>query len=155
VIPLSCMVTESLQILRFLSDQAGLSVQRSHGTWPDTWTCEDVRYWGFKCWLSHASPLVYFRLSVWAVRCYSHLARSCEVFHSWGGKTCGMLLGQSHDAGPESGDTTRVVMSTVVRKCDWSWDIRPESYHPIGVSHTTEVASSDRTRAYDQSRTYN
>jgi hypothetical protein len=40
--------------------------------------------WGFERWSSHVSLLVYFGLSVWALRCYSHLAQPCDVFHSWG-----------------------------------------------------------------------
>jgi hypothetical protein len=34
---------------------------------------------------------------------------------------------------------SEVVTSTRVRKCDRSWDIRPESYLPTGVGHPTEV----------------
>jgi hypothetical protein len=51
-----------------------------------------------------------------------------------------MLIDWSHDAQPESGETSKVVMSTGVGKCNWSQDIRPESYLLIGVGHTTEVA---------------
>jgi hypothetical protein len=111
--------TESF-ILKFLSDQTGLSVvgRAAHGL--TTWTCEAMRYWGFECWSSHASLSVCFRLGVQAVRCYSHLARSCKVFHNWGDKTCGTLIDRSRDAHPESGDTTVVVTLTGVRKCDRS-----------------------------------
>jgi hypothetical protein len=139
----SCKGTESFWILEFLSDQPGLSVigHAAHGL--TTWACEAVRYWGFECWLSHASLPVCFRLSVRVIRCCSHLVWPCEVFHSWGGKTCGMLISQSCDAWSESGDTTGVMTSTGVRKCDRSQDIRLESYIPIGVGHTIGVVSSD------------
>jgi hypothetical protein len=50
------------------------------------------------------------------------------------------------------GDATRVVTSTGVRKCDQSQDIRAESYPLTGVGHTTKVASSDQSWAYDRSR---
>jgi hypothetical protein len=137
---------ESFWILGFLLDQAGPSVHWLRDTWSDTWTCEAMRCWGFECWTRDASLPVYFWLSVPALRCCSHLARSCEVFHSWGGKTCGLLIDRSCDAWPESGDMTRVTTSTGVRKCDQSRDIRLESCLPTGVGHMTEVASSDRSR---------
>jgi hypothetical protein len=125
---------ESFWILKFLSDQAGLSVvdRAAHGL--TTWACEAMRYWGFEHWSSHVSLPVCFRLSVQAIRCYSHLAWPCEVVHSWGGKTCGTLNGRSHDARPKSRDTTGVVMSTRVGLYDRShifWpesDIQPESW---------------------------
>jgi hypothetical protein len=103
--------------------------------------------------MNHASLPVCFRLSVRAVRCYSHLARPCEVLHSWGGKTCGLLISRSYDARPESGDMTGVMTSTRVGKCDRSRDIRSKSYVPIGDGHTTRVVSSDLSRAYDRSHT--
>jgi hypothetical protein len=130
----SCKGTESFWILGFLSDQARLSVigRATHGL--TTWAREAVRYWGFERWSSYASLLVYFQLSVPAVRCCSHLAQPCEVFHSWGGNACGTLIDQSRDTRPESGDTTRVVTSIEVRKCNWChifWPdlgIQPESW---------------------------
>jgi hypothetical protein len=134
LIRLSCKGTESFWILRFLLDQAGLSVHRSRGTWPDTQTCEAARCWCFKCWMSHASLPSCFWLSVRVVRCCSHLARPCKVFHNLGGKTCGTLINQSHDAWSESEDTIGV------GKCDQSRDIWPKSYLPTGVGHTIEVA---------------
>jgi hypothetical protein len=39
----------------------------------------------------------------------------------------------------ESGDTTEIVTSTRVRKCNQSQDIRSESYLLTGVRHMTEV----------------
>jgi hypothetical protein len=113
-----------------------------------TRACEAMRYWGFECWLSHASLQVCFWLSVQAVKCCSHLAWPCKVPHNWGGKSCITLIGQSRDARPESGDTIEV------RKCAWSQDIWPESYLLTGVGHTTRVVSSDRSQAYDQSRVF-
>jgi hypothetical protein len=59
------------------------------------------------------------------------------------------LIDQSHDAQPESGETSEVVTSTRVGKCDKSWKVRLES------GYTTGVASSDQSQAYDQSRAYN
>jgi hypothetical protein len=109
--------TESFLILRFLLDQVGLSVCLLRDTWPDTWTCEAMRWWGCKHWMSHASLPVYFWLSVRAVRCCNHLDRPCQVFHIWGGKTCGTLIDRSRDAWSESGDTIGVVMSIRIRKC--------------------------------------
>jgi hypothetical protein len=140
----SCKGTKSFWILRILSYQAGLSVHRSHGTWPNIWTC----------WTSHASLPVCCWLSVWAVRCCSYLARQCEVFHNWGGKTCNTLIDRSRDARPESGDTNGVVTSTGVGKCEKSRDIQPESYLSTEVGHRTGVASSDRSQAYDRSRIF-
>jgi hypothetical protein len=98
----SCKGTESFWILEFLSGQAGLSVRQSRGTWPDTWICEVVRYWGFKRWSSNASLPVCFRLTVQDVRWCSYLARPCKVFHSWGSKTYDTLIGWSRDAWLES-----------------------------------------------------
>jgi hypothetical protein len=135
----SCKGTESFWILGFLADQARLSVCWSHDTWPDTWTCEAMRCWGFKRWTSNASLPVCFRLSVWAVKCCSHLARPCEAFHNWGGKICGTLIDQSHDAWSESGDMTRVMTSIGVGKCGRSQDIRSKSYILTRVGHTTGV----------------
>jgi hypothetical protein len=148
LIHLSRKGTKSFWILRFLSDQAILSVRWSCGTWPDTWTCKVMRCWDFERWTSHASLMVCFQLSVQVVRCYSHLTQPCEVFHSWGGKACGMLINRSRDVRPESGDTIGVVTSTEIGKCVWSQDIQLESYLPIGVT------SSDWCRAYDQSRIF-
>jgi hypothetical protein len=34
---------------------------------------------------------------------------------------------------------TRVMTSTRIGKCDWSQDIRPESYLPSGIGHMTKV----------------
>jgi hypothetical protein len=169
--------TESFWILGFLSDQDGLSAHWSHDTWPNTWTCEVVRCWGFKCWTSHALYSNCYWLGVRVVRCCSHLTRPCVVFHRWVGKTCGTLIDQSHDAWPESGDTTGAMTSIRVRKCDQSWDIRPELRYTTGVAssdqshvfrpesrirpelrlltrvrHTTEVTSFDRSHSYDWCR---
>jgi hypothetical protein len=140
--------TKSFWILTFLSDKAGLSACWSRGTWPDTWTCKIMRCWGFECLTSHALYSNCFRLSVQVVRCCSHLAQPCVVFHKWVGKTCGMLIDRSRDARPELGDTTRIVTSIEVRKCDRSWDIRPESHLLTKVGYMIEVASSDQSRAY-------
>jgi hypothetical protein len=120
-----CKGTESFWILKFLSDQTGLSVHWLHDTWPNTQTYEAMRCWGFKHWMSHSSLPVYFSLSVQVVRCCSHLDWPCEVFHNWGDKTCIMLISRSHDARLESGDTTRVVTSIGVRKCDQSYILWP------------------------------
>jgi hypothetical protein len=144
----SCKGTESFWILGFLTNQAGVSVCWSRGTWPDSWTCEVMRCWGFECWTSHASLPICFQLSVQTVRCYSHLARPCEIFHNWGDKTWGTLIDRNHDARPESGDTIGVMMPTGVGKCDRSWDIWPESYLPIRVGHTTEVTYTTRVVIY-------
>jgi hypothetical protein len=65
-----------------------------------------------------------------------------------------MLINQSRDARLESGDTTDVAMLIVVGTCDQSRDIRPESYLPTRIEHTTGITSFDQSRAYDQSRTY-
>jgi hypothetical protein len=145
LILLSCKGTEPFWILRLLLDQVRLSVPRSCGTWLDTWTCEVMRCWCFEWWTSHASLLVCFWLSVRAVRYYSHLGWPCKVFHSWGGKTCSLLIDRSHDARLESRDTIGVVMLTEVGKCDRSRDIRsesvirPESLLMTRVRHTTKV----------------
>jgi hypothetical protein len=48
-----------------------------------------------------------------------------------------MLIDRSHDARPESGDMSEVVMSTGVGKGDPSRDIRPESYLLTRVGHMT------------------
>jgi hypothetical protein len=72
--------------------------------------------------------------------------------------TCTTLIDRSLDARPESGDTTGVMTSTRIGKCDQSRDIQPESYLLIGVGHMTRVghmigvSSSDQSRAYDWSR---
>jgi hypothetical protein len=133
LICLSCKGTESFWIPRFLSDQAGLSVHRFCGTWPDTLTCKVVRCWGFERWMSHVSLPICFQLSVRVVRCYSHLARPWEVFHNWCGKTCGLLVGQNCDARPES----------------WR---RPKSGYTIGVissnrSHIFQPESGIRPKS--------
>jgi hypothetical protein len=62
-----------------------------------------------------------------------------------------MLIDRSRDARLESGDTTGFVTSIGVEKCDPSQDIRSESYLSTRVGHTTGVASSDQSRAYDRS----
>jgi hypothetical protein len=149
----------------FLSYQTGLSVHWLRGHRSDSWTCEVVRCWDFKRWTGHAS-LVCFRLSESgrAVRCCSHLARPCKVFHKWVRKTCGTIYDQSHDVWPESHlltrvrHTTRVASSDQSQEYDWSHVFRLESRlltgvgHTTGVVHTTGVTSSDRSWAYDQSR---
>jgi hypothetical protein len=135
----SCKGVESFWILRILSDQVGLSVISRTAHVLTTRACEAMRYWGFERWSNQAYLLVCFRLSVQLVRCYSHLARSYEVFHNWGGKTCGTLIDWSHDARPESGDTTGVVTSIGVRKCNRGQDIQPESYLSTRVGHTIGV----------------
>jgi hypothetical protein len=84
LIRLSCMGVESIWILEFLSDHTKLSALWSRGSCPDFSCIRSHEIWGFECWSNHASLSVYFWLSVWAVRCCSHLARSCEVFHNWG-----------------------------------------------------------------------
>jgi hypothetical protein len=149
LIRLSCKGIEYFWILGFLSDQAGLSVvgHATHGL--TTWECEAVRYWGFERWSSHASLPVYFQLSVQAIRCCNHLAQPCEVFHSWGGKKCGTLIDWSRDMWPESGDTTGVVTSTGVEKCDQSQEVWPKS------GYTTEVISSNQSRVYDRIHAHN
>jgi hypothetical protein len=108
------------------SDRDKLSAVWSCGTWPD-YCMRNCAIWGFECWLSYVSLPVCFQLSVWAIRCYSHLSQPCEVFHNYGGKTGGTLIDQSHDVRQELGDTSEVAMLTGVRKCDRSRDIRPES----------------------------
>jgi hypothetical protein len=84
LIRLRCMDTKSLQILMFLSNHAGLSALSSRGTWPDYSCMQSREIWGFKRWSSHASLPVCFWLSVRAIRCWSHLAQPCKVFHIWG-----------------------------------------------------------------------
>jgi hypothetical protein len=133
--------TESFWIHRFLSDQVGLSVVGHAAHCLTTWACKAVRYWGFESWSSHASLPDYFWLSVQAVRWCSHLARPCEVFHNWDGKTCSTLIDRSHDAWLKSGDTTGVVTSTGIKKCIRSRDIRPESCLSTRVEHTTGVTT--------------
>jgi hypothetical protein len=113
-----------------------------------------VRCWGFEHWASHALYSNFFQLCVWAIRCCSHLAWPCVVFHRWVGKTCGALIDRSCDAWPESGDTTGVVLSTRVGKCDRSQIIGLDSYLLTGIGHTTEVTSFDKSQAYDQSWAY-
>jgi hypothetical protein len=81
LIHLSCLGTESLQILRFVSDQTRLSALWARGSWPD-YSCMQSRViYDFEHWLSHAPLPVCFQLSVRAIRCCSHLAWPCEVFH--------------------------------------------------------------------------
>jgi hypothetical protein len=53
--------------------------------------------------------------------------------------TGGVLIDLSRDAQLELGETSEVVTSSGVRKCDWSRDIRLESYLPTGVGHATNV----------------
>jgi hypothetical protein len=84
MIHLSCMGIESQRILGFVSDHTRLSTLWSCSSWPYYSCLRSHENWGFQCWSSHASLPVYFRLSVQAVRCCSHLARPCEVFDSWG-----------------------------------------------------------------------
>jgi hypothetical protein len=84
LIHLSYMGTESLCILGFVSDCAGLSALWSRGSSPDYSCMRSCVNWCFERWLSHAFLLVHFWLSVQAIRCYNHLARPCDVFHSWG-----------------------------------------------------------------------
>jgi hypothetical protein len=128
--------------------------------WPNTWTCKAVRWWDFERWTSHALYSICFRLCVWAIRCCSHLAQPCVLFHRWVGKTCDTLFDQSNDEPLESGDMFGVVMSIRVEKCYRSWDIRSESYlptrvgHMARVTHMTGVASSNRSWAYDWSRVF-
>jgi hypothetical protein len=50
-----------------------------------------------------------------------------------------MLNDWSHDAQPESGDTSKVVTLIRVGKGDRSLDIRPESYLPTRIRLATEV----------------
>jgi hypothetical protein len=150
----SCKGTKVPLDTRFLLNQAELSVVRCAAHGLTTWTCEAVRYWGFECWSSHASLPIYFRLSIQAVRCCSHLAQPCDVFRSWCGKTYDTLIDRSHDAWPESGDTSGVVTSTEIRKYNLSRDIRFESYLSTEVRHTTRVASSDWSQLYDQSHVF-
>jgi hypothetical protein len=142
LIHLSCRCTESFRILRCLSYQVRLSVvgHVAHGL--TTWACNVVRCWGFEDWLSHASLSVYIQLSVQAIRCCSHLAWPCEVFHNWGGKTSGTLIDRSHDARPESRE------STGIEKCVWSQDIWPESYLPTTVGHVTRVRHTTRVMRF-------
>jgi hypothetical protein len=71
-------------MLGFASNRTKLSALWSRGSWPNYSCMRSYAIWGFECWSSLASLLVSFQLSVWAVRCCSHLARLCEVFHSWG-----------------------------------------------------------------------
>jgi hypothetical protein len=59
-----------------------------------------------------------------------------------------MLIDQSHDARPESGDMLKVVTSTKVRKGNRSLDILPESYLPIRVGHASEVEHRTRVVIY-------
>ena len=88
LIRLSCMGTESLWILGFVSDRARLSALWSRSSWPDYSCLRSRANRGFECWSSHASLPVCFWLSVQAIRCYSHLARPCKVFHNWGKRCC-------------------------------------------------------------------
>jgi hypothetical protein len=65
-----------------------------------------------------------------------------------------MLIDWSRDARPESGDMIGVMTSTGIGKYIWSQDIQLESYLLIGVGHTTRVASSNQSWAYDRSQAY-
>jgi hypothetical protein len=116
----SCRGTMSFWILGFLSDQARLSVVGRTTHELTTRAYKVMRYWGFERWSGRASLPVCFWLIIRALGCCSHLARPCEVFHSWDGKTCDTLIDRSHDVPPESGDTIEIVTSTGVRKCDRS-----------------------------------
>jgi hypothetical protein len=62
--------------------------------------------------------------------------------------TSGALTDQSRDAQPELGETSEVVTSTGVRKCDQSRDKRPKSYLPTRVGHAIEVAHTTRVVIY-------
>jgi hypothetical protein len=135
--PPGLLGTESLRIIRFFSYHDKLSALWSGGTWTDYSCMRNYVICSFERWLSHASLPVYFWLSVRAVRCCSHLVRPCKVFYSCG-KTGGALIDQSHGAQPESGETSKVVTWTGVRKCNWS-RIWPESYLPTGIKHAIEV----------------
>jgi hypothetical protein len=146
--PPGLLGTESFQILRFFSNHNKLSAFWSRDTWPNYSCMQNCAIWAFERWSSHASLAVYFWLSAWAVRCCSYLAQPCEVFHNWGDKTGGTLIDQSHDAQPESGETSEVVTSTGVRKCDRSQDIWLESYLPIGVRHATKVMNMTGVMIY-------
>jgi hypothetical protein len=128
--PPGLLGTESLRIPGSVSYRAKLSALWSRGSWPNysrMWSCA---IWDFERWSSHASLPIWFWLNVRAIRWCSHLDRLCEVFRSWGGKTCGTLIDRSHDAQPELGDTSGVVTSTRIGKRDQSRDIRLESYLP-------------------------
>jgi hypothetical protein len=118
------------------------------------------------------SNSVCFQLTVRAIRCCSHLAQPCEVFHSRVGKTCGTIYDRSRDVWPESwhatrirhmtgvASSTRVSHTTRVASSDQSWAYNqsclfwPESGLLTGVGHTTKVVSSDRSRTYYQSRIF-
>jgi hypothetical protein len=82
LIRLSCLGTESLWILRFVTYHSRLSALWLCNSWPDYSCMRSREICGFEHWSSHASLLVYFRLSVQAVRCCSYLAWPCKVFHS-------------------------------------------------------------------------
>jgi hypothetical protein len=112
----------------------------SRGTWSDYSRMRSCVIWGFERWSSHVSLPVCFWLSVRVVRYCNHLAQPCEVFHSWDGKTGGVLIKWSRDAWSESGDASEIVTSIGVGKDDRSRDIWPESYLPTGVGHATKVA---------------
>jgi hypothetical protein len=125
--PLGLLGIEFLRILEFFSNHAKLSALWSRGSWPDYSRMRSCAIWDFERWSSHASIPVYFRLSVWVVRCCSRLARPCKVFHSWDGKIGGALIDRSRDAQPEWGEMSEVVTSIGVRKCDQSHIVRLES----------------------------
>jgi hypothetical protein len=116
--------------------------------------------------LSNAFYSNCFQLSVQVVRCCSHLARSCVVFHRWVGKTCDTLIDQSRHARPELGDTIGVVMSIRVKKSIRSQDIRselgiqlesciqPESCLPTWVGHTTKITCTTGVTSSDRSHVF-
>jgi hypothetical protein len=120
--------TKSLWILGFVSDHAKLTTLWSRGLWHDYSRMRSCAIWRFERWSIHASLPVCFRLSIRAVRCYSHLARSYEVFHIWGGKTV-MMRDRSQEIRlklwrrPESGRATGVISSDRSQTCDRSCDI--------------------------------
>jgi hypothetical protein len=132
-------------------------------------TLEYTKLWDAK--VSNAKQVmlsnsVCFWLSDRAIRWYSHLARPCEVFHKWVGKTCGMIYDRSHDVRPESCLLTRVRHMTRVAssnrsqaydQCRILWPesgIQLESRLLTGVGHMTRVASSNRSWEYDRSHIF-
>jgi hypothetical protein len=62
--------------------------------------------------------------------------------------THGMLIGRSRDARPESGDTTEVMTSNRVRKCDRSREVQLESGYMTRVGHTTKVTHMSEVKIY-------
>jgi hypothetical protein len=116
-------------------------------------------------WVMHSNSLCLW-LSDSAIRCYSQIARTCEVIHKWVGKTCGTIYDRSRDVWLELWCVIRVASSDRSRAFDQSCmfllesGIRLESHlptrieHMTGVTHTTRVLHTTRAAPSDRSHTF-